>query len=276
MADINLNAATYEQIVTLLSQLATNYSNLAGTFYDVFYNKDPENVTFQMYGEDGVLRDFTVKNLALSNKYRKVGADVPNENLDKGTIYQDLEAGDLYIKRTDKTTREGWSKLVNSAILDTFILHGVDDPNISKPSADLGTLYVDTNLANLYICVGKDTWAPVSTSYLEYANRNLNNLTSAGENVIKNIITEQVGEKVSDTIDVSGTKTYNNFQYPTALAVYNSLVDLNNSLVDLNSKKQDKSNLVQTLTSASTESTYPSAKCVYDLLGDVEALIDAL
>lgn len=35
-------------------------------------------------------------------------------------------------------------------------------------------------------------------------------------------------------------------------------------------------NKVTSLSSSSTDTEYPSAKCVYDLLGDVEALIDAL
>ena len=36
------------------------------------------------------------------------------------------------------------------------------------------------------------------------------------------------------------------------------------------------SNLVTSLSSASTDAQYPSAKCVYDLLGDVESAINTL
>lgn len=36
------------------------------------------------------------------------------------------------------------------------------------------------------------------------------------------------------------------------------------------------SNKVTSLSSSSTDTEYPSAKCVYDLLGDVETLINAL
>lgn len=39
---------------------------------------------------------------------------------------------------------------------------------------------------------------------------------------------------------------------------------------------QLKSNLVTSISSSSTDTQYPSAKCVYDLLGDVETLINAL
>lgn len=39
------------------------------------------------------------------------------------------------------------------------------------------------------------------------------------------------------------------------------------------SNKQSTSNLVTSLSSSSTDVQYPSAKCVYDLVGDVETLL---
>lgn len=40
--------------------------------------------------------------------------------------------------------------------------------------------------------------------------------------------------------------------------------------------KEDTSNKVTTLSSSSTDTQYPSAKCVYDLVGDVESLLASL
>lgn len=40
--------------------------------------------------------------------------------------------------------------------------------------------------------------------------------------------------------------------------------------------KQDTSNLVTSLSAESTDTQYPSAKCVYDLLGDVETLLSQI
>ena len=37
--------------------------------------------------------------------------------------------------------------------------------------------------------------------------------------------------------------------------------------------KQDKSNLVTSLSSSSTDTQYPSAKCVYDIVGNIETLL---
>ena len=42
------------------------------------------------------------------------------------------------------------------------------------------------------------------------------------------------------------------------------------------SGKEDKSNKVTTLSSSSTDTEYPSAKCVYDLIGDIESALQTL
>lgn len=39
------------------------------------------------------------------------------------------------------------------------------------------------------------------------------------------------------------------------------------------SNKEDTSNKVTTLSSSSTDTQYPSAKCVYDLIGDINDYI---
>jgi len=40
--------------------------------------------------------------------------------------------------------------------------------------------------------------------------------------------------------------------------------------------KQDKANLVTSISSASTDTQYPSAKCVYDIVGDIETLLSSI
>ena len=51
------------------------------------------------------------------------------------------------------------------------------------------------------------------------------------------------------------------------------VIDKINELVD---DKQSISNLVTSVSSSSTDSQYPSAKAVYNVLGDIETLINAL
>lgn len=56
-----------------------------------------------------------------------------------------------------------------------------------------------------------------------------------------------------------------------------AVIDGNGNTVNtLLAGKEATSNKVTSLTSSSTDSQYPSAKCMYDLLGDVESLINAL
>ena len=40
--------------------------------------------------------------------------------------------------------------------------------------------------------------------------------------------------------------------------------------------KQDTLNLVTSISSSSTDAQYPSAKCVYDIVGDIESTLDAI
>ncbi len=40
--------------------------------------------------------------------------------------------------------------------------------------------------------------------------------------------------------------------------------------------KEDKSNKVTSISSSSTDTQYPSAKCVYTLIGDIESVLDAI
>ena len=60
-----------------------------------------------------------------------------------------------------------------------------------------------------------------------------------------------------------------------ASAVQTSLGKADSAVQDV-SGKEDKSNKVTTLSGSSTDTQYPSAKCVYDLIGDVETILQTL
>lgn len=293
MAD-TINPATYEQIVRLLTQLHTNYSNMASVFYDIFYNPDPKNVTFEMFDESNVLRTYTVKNLALSNQYRKIGNEEPEGKVPgaKGTMYQDLSAGEVYIKQSD-SGNENWQRLVSKALLDGYIMQGNVNPNgienedgtiTGRVTADPGTLYVDTSSTTVYICMQNKSWQAISINADGFATKTeLNNLE-----VVVN--TKENEENKVTSINEEST----NSQYPSAKAVYgftqpqvdglrtsvtnlqSSVTSLQNSIANVQNNKQDKSNLVTSISSSSTDSQYPSAKCVYNLVGNLEDIINNL
>ena len=60
-----------------------------------------------------------------------------------------------------------------------------------------------------------------------------------------------------------------------ASAVQTSLGKADSAIQDV-SGKEDKSNKVTSLSGSSTDTQYPSAKCVYDLIGDVETILQTL
>ena len=130
MADEIITTPTYSQIAQILSRLATNYSNLATVFYDVFYNTTPADVTFQMYDEAGNLQTFTIPNRAKDLQNLLSGEGAPESNVDgvKGTLYQDLLNGDLYIKETEDGS-EGWNQVATKGYLQNIFIQGNGDPN---------------------------------------------------------------------------------------------------------------------------------------------------
>lgn len=93
------------------------------------------------------------------------------------------------------------------------------------------------------------------------------------------VITEMNGSLyIRTSMEVSGgTSDYNDLTNKPSI----NGVELsgNKSLSDLGidiSGKEDTSNKVTTLSASSTDTQYPSAKCVYDLVGNVESLLQAL
>ena len=54
------------------------------------------------------------------------------------------------------------------------------------------------------------------------------------------------------------------------------LDNIDDVIESVTTAKEDKSNKVTTLSSSSTDTQYPSAKCVYDLIGDVETILTVI
>lgn len=254
MAD-NLTVPSYEQIATILTKLATNYSNLASSFYDVFYSTVPQDITLEMFDETGVLREYTIPNRAKDMLNILSGEGSPEGKVlgSTGQIYQDLEEGDLYIKETEDGN-QGWAKISTMDFLKSIFIQGVGSPE-GNVIANKGVLYIDVNSASLYIKTtetGSAGWEKISTSVAEYANVDLSNLSSVGQSVLN---------------DFANTSLSN-------LSVDGELVL---------ASKENVSNKVTSISDESTDEEYPSAKCMYDLIGNLESaledivvLIDAL
>jgi hypothetical protein len=235
MAEITV--PTYEQIETMLTKLATNYSNLAILFYDIFYNPTPMEVTFQMYDESGVLQTYIIPNRAKDNNNILNGEGTPQNNVEagKGVIYQDLANGDLYIKLTS-VGNTGWTKFVTNSVLQDMLIEGIGSPE-NFVIASKGTLYIDRTDASLYIKASVESstgWELISANTANLVDRDLSNLTPLGEA---------------------------HFAKPD----FSNITAQAQAMFDA---KENTNNKVTAISSTSTDTKFPSAKAVYTFVGD--------
>ena len=231
-----IDVTSFEQIAPILSQLATNYSNIFFDYFNLFYNPTEMDVTIEYYDTEGVLRTITIPNRAKDRRYILNGNGNPEGTVSgaKGSIYQDLTNGILYIKQSAED-QTGWVQLVSSEELSKFLTQGNGNPE-GEIAAPKGTLYVNLNTAALYIKtteVGNVGWTMISADTEDLADKDLSNLSVEGES---------------------------HFANPD----FSNLSVVGQGKLDA---KEDKANKVSTISSSSTDSQYPSAKAVYDLIG---------
>lgn len=236
-----LNVATYEQILTILTQLATNYTNLFDVYYRMFYSQTPEDLVIQLYDEAGNLNAIEVPNRAKDRLYILNGNGDPNNitSGSKGSIYQDLENGNFYLNLNG--TVDGWTKIVTRTDLDNIIIQGGTNPE-GVITATRGTLYSDTQNGVLYIKtteVGNTGWINVSADLQDTVNADLSNLSPIGEAHFANPSLSNLSnegrslfaakENVSNKLDAV-VEDPTLLKYPTVNAVYNSLQDKQDKL----------------------------------------------
>lgn len=135
-----------------------------------------------------------------------------------------------------------------------------------------------------------------STNYNDLSNKpSINNVTLQGNKSLTDLGIQPSGNYVtpSDLSSVATSGSYNDLtNKPTIPSktsdltndsgfITNSVDNLTNyytktSTDTLLGNKEDKSNKVTSLSSSSTDTQYPSAKCVYDLVGDIETILTTL
>jgi hypothetical protein len=135
-----------------------------------------------------------------------------------------------------------------------------------------------------------------STNYNDLSNKpSINNVTLQGNKTLTDLGIQPSGDYVtpSDLSSVATSGSYNDLtNKPTIPSktsdltndsgfITNSVDNLTNyytksSTDTLLGNKEDKSNKVTSLSSSSTDTQYPSAKCVYDLVGDIETILTTL
>ena len=156
--------ADLQQIETVMAQLQNNYSELARTWFNIFYNTEPMDVDIKFYDENGDLQSYTIPNRAKDQKFIMNGFSNPEGNIvaTPGTVFQDRTGGDLYVKHTG-TSKTGWQRVIHLADLEDYIIRGNGAPSMNT-TGRLGTLYVNTANGGLYIKAlptGNEAWQPI-------------------------------------------------------------------------------------------------------------------
>ena len=173
--------------------------------------------------------------------------------------------------------------------------------NANKTSLDLGLQsalsssnklssdYVDdTNKTNRFVTTQeKETWnnkSDFSGSYNDLTNKpniptktsDLINNSGFIDNTANNLMNYT---KTTDLSAVATSGSYNDLSdkpsiptVPTNVSAFNNDAGYLTAHQNI-SGKEDKTNKVTSISSSSTDTQYPSAKCVYDLIGNIESLL---
>ena len=103
---------TDEELTILLTHLFVNMNNLDATYYDMFYNQTPMDVTLLRYDSDGELKEYQVPNRAKDRAYITIGNGTPEGNVvaNVGAQYIDQVSSSCYYKATGYDTAVGWAE----------------------------------------------------------------------------------------------------------------------------------------------------------------------
>ena len=96
MADVEIS-----DLVELLSRLQLNYTKLAQSWFDIFYNPLPMDIEIEFYNADGTEKqNYVIPNRAKDRTYVIPGEYNPEGKIiaNMGALYLDRTCGEIYIK----------------------------------------------------------------------------------------------------------------------------------------------------------------------------------
>lgn len=96
---------------------------------------------------------------------------------------------------------------------------------------------------------------------------------TANKKVTKQVLMGDVNTTLSNIQEEQETQNTNIENNATAISNLTTRVATNEQNIN---NKEDKSNKVTSISSSSTDTQYPSAKCVYDIVGNIESILEEL
>ena len=293
------NEVDTETIIENLTELLQNTVNMTSVFYDIFINPTPMDVTLTQYDSEGELITITVPNRAKDLQRALIGTGSPEGviSASEGTLYVDSATQTAYVK-VNGSGNTGWKIILteegvytyvrnyllengyystetlerylteNGYVRDNEIESIVEEATESKQDAlTAGTgITIDNNtISATGMTVPIDTiMSPASVNPVQ--NKVIYNNVVSGVEAGNNgeLIVTKAGETttipISTTVDSSLNPSSTN---PVQNAIITSVL-------------ASKGTLVTSISAASTDLEYPSAKCLYDLIGDLETILQSI
>lgn len=186
--------------------------------------------------------------------------------------------GDARYNRFNKTQAEYTTELTAKGFCGFYV---IDEVNKTIRLPYYGTAFLQSGNGT---DIDKEAGLPNITGQFNAGGHHVNPNTSGAFSVISDRNHGNAGNDdyaVLFGFDASLSSTvYKNdctTVQPESVMVYYYVVCGNTlsqtALIEV-ANKQDKSNLVSTVSSSSTDSEYPSAKCLYDTIGDIQTLLE--
>lgn len=110
LSQLSVNSA---DILLDLSELLSNVTDIANSYFNLFINPEPMDVTITAYDKSGILNTYNIPNRA-KDRQISMGNFNPNDNLASaiGTFYMDNSTRSLYLKTTDLSENTGWKPVI--------------------------------------------------------------------------------------------------------------------------------------------------------------------
>lgn len=141
---------TLQDVINVLSVVCFNMNEIERTYYDMFINPVPTDVTLQRYDDQGVLQKIVLPNRAKDHQDVLTGEGSPEGIIEAaaGRLYLDTASQDLYYKSIG-VDAYGWLKIYSTLNLspNTDFLKPDGDgsqlTNLNMSHASSGVLAVD-------------------------------------------------------------------------------------------------------------------------------------
>ena len=183
-------------IMINLSELLTNVTEITKSYFNLFLNPEPMDISVSQYDDEGTLKTYIIPNRA-KDRTAILGTTNPNGSLGAsiGTLYLDTTSRILYVKTTGLDDKTGWKAIVY-------------EDKVESP------LYIDS--ASGSICIHTDSTPMENSSYMVASGELYTLFNDKADKAGNSNQTFQVATPVSDNDAVNLDFIKDMFTYDSA------------------------------------------------------------